>query len=198
MSWTWILIPNTLKMILSRFSQECAKSTQLLTQIVSHPALWHWIKPVSLGHTLSPHRHRNKPLMSLHLCLQPMHVSSESRNKIPKPDDSGSGHLVSVMVLDFICACPMCVILELRGSRTEPDRSGLVSVTGTVSALAIGATTKKTWRLARKWIPASNITHHHILGLVHLCNYLPPSQPVWHLIHHPTLPPPCHGHCKCH
>jgi len=86
-----ILIADTLKMILSRFklSLELSKSTQLLTQVILHPSLWHWIKPRSPFCTLTPHRHWDKPLMSLHLCLWPIHVGSVSRNTTPEPDGLG-------------------------------------------------------------------------------------------------------------
>jgi len=86
-----ILIADTLKMILSWFklSLELSKSTQLLTQVVSHLSLWHWIKPGSPFCMLTPHRHWDKPLMSLHLRLRPIRVSSVSRNTMPEPDGSG-------------------------------------------------------------------------------------------------------------
>jgi len=70
-----------------RFSLELAKSTQLLTQTISHPALQHLIESPLSGFMLSPHRHWDRPLMSLHLCLQPPHVGSESKNNVSEPDD---------------------------------------------------------------------------------------------------------------
>ena len=82
-------------MKLSWFSLELTKSTQFLTQIVSHPVLWHLIElrltlVALLGCALSPHRHRDKSLMSLHLCLRPMHVGSELKNKGFDLGDSGA------------------------------------------------------------------------------------------------------------
>ncbi|SRR5260221_5547636 len=95
----------------------CVKSTPLLTQVVSHPVLWHRIEPTSLGCTLSPHRHRDKPLMSLHLRLRPTRVGSESKNKRSEPDNSGSDRsMVGVMGLELICTCPACVVSESTGT----------------------------------------------------------------------------------
>ena len=85
-----ILIADTLKMVLSRFkfSPELVKSTRELTQVVSHPSFWHRIELGSSRCTLTPHRHWDKPLMSLHLCLRPIRVGSVSTKTTPEPDGS--------------------------------------------------------------------------------------------------------------
>jgi len=92
----YILMVNTLKMVLSRFkfSLLLAKSRHLLTQTVSHPALWHRIEPTPSGCALSPHRHRDRPLMSLHLRLRPRRVGSVSKNKAS--DSGGSGTVIGM------------------------------------------------------------------------------------------------------
>ena len=54
MHWPCILISNTAEMILSQISLELTKSMAVLTQIVSHPVLWHWIEATSPDPTLSP------------------------------------------------------------------------------------------------------------------------------------------------
>jgi len=187
------------------------KSNQILTQVVLHPVLWHRIKAASSGCAISLQRHRDKPLMSLHLHLWPAHVGSESKNKSSELDDSGWGSGHSVMV----CACPMCaarvvsesgttwspmcsmaVVSELgrTWSKSQPNGSG--AVIRMESALAVGAT--RIYRSVRKPILTSNITHDCIQSLVSPCHYLLLSQLVLalcRLLHHPTLPlPPC-GHC---
>jgi len=124
--------------------------TQLLTQIVLHPTLWHCIEPTSPGCTLSPHRHRDKPLMSLHLRLRPMRVGSESKNKRPGPDDSGPDR--SVTRVDVLRTSLACVASESSGtwSRTELECDGSGVVIGIESALAMHAT--RTWRSEIKHI----------------------------------------------
>ena len=145
------------------------KMTQLLTQIISHPVLWHLIKPISSGCTLSLHKHRDKPLMSLHLRLRPMHVGSESKNKRSESDasDSGSDH----SQLDFFRTSPI-VVSELSGTwrETELERNGL----GVVIRFEIESALARIQRSARKHISALYITHHCILSLIppSLCHYL--------------------------
>ena len=51
-----------------------------LTQTASHSAFWHYVEPVSPGLALSPHN-SDKPLISLHFCLLPVHVGSESKQR---------------------------------------------------------------------------------------------------------------------
>ena len=50
-----------------------------LTHTVSHPALWHRIDLASSGLALSPHKHRDRSLISLHFRLRPIRVGSDSK-----------------------------------------------------------------------------------------------------------------------
>lgn len=197
-------------MILSGFSLELAKSTQQLTQMVSHPVLWHLIKEISPSGMLSPQRHRDRPLMSWHLCLRPAHVSSESKNKRLEPEDwcldpSGIG-------LYFICACPVCAVTVVSELRTwDPDGS-LAGVRchdwnglGVCTYNIVGALDLYIHRSARKHISMLNITHNQFPSLVSRIHYelQVPSQvasALFCLLHpsHPTPPPPHCGHCCGH
>jgi hypothetical protein len=165
-----VLIPNALEMVLSCFSLKHSKPTQPLTQIVSHPVLWHYIEPILLGCTLSLHRHRDKPLMSLHLYLRLTCVSSKSKNERFKPYNSGPD--CSVIVLDGICTLLIYVIshseLSETSSKIEPSGTGAVIRIG--PGLMRGAI--RTQRLAERCISALNITHRYFPSLLPLCHYL--------------------------
>jgi len=158
--------------------------------------------PTSFGHALSLHKHRDRPLMSLHLCLRPTCVGVESKNERPEPDDSGSA--CSLIGMEFVSACPMHVVSKLMGDswgdgdKAEPD--SLEVVTRTESTLAIGATkgATRTQRSAKKHILALSVTHHHIPSLLltcHLVRHLTPSRIPSQT---PSLPRSCHGCCKSH
>jgi len=62
-----------------------------LTHTVSHPALWHRIDPASSSLALSPHKHRDRPLISLHFHLRPTRVGSDSKNKVVDWSVTGMG-----------------------------------------------------------------------------------------------------------
>ena len=135
--------------------------TQLLTQIILHPVFWHLIESMSSDCTLTPHRHRDKSLISLHLRLRPARVGSESKNKGSELAGSGSDRSVMRFVGGVSPAC-VSSVSESSGTwgKIELDGSlaGAAAVIGIASALAMGA--KRTRRSESKHISASYIPHH--------------------------------------
>jgi len=131
-------------MILRCFSLGLAKSTNILTQVVSHPAFWHFIDPTLSGGTISPHRHRDKPLMSRHRRLRPTRVGSESKNRRPEPDGSGSDR--SATGFDFICICPMCIASESMETWRKPEPSGPGVLIGMDSGIATDCATRTRYQ----------------------------------------------------
>jgi hypothetical protein len=101
--------------------------------MVLHPVLSYLIEPTLSGCALSPHRHRDRALISLHLCMQPTHVGTELKNRTSVPDGSGAVIRGTAMGGKLIGSTLM------RGAAIRDVVIGMRMV----SALAIGAI--RTW-----------------------------------------------------